>query len=81
MTHKAAYQRILIKVSGEALCAPGGFGLDPAAIEELINELRPVAGLGVQTAIVVGGGNFLRGKTLAQAPYIDRPLKRISGSR
>ncbi len=57
------YRRILLKMSGEALCSQeGGFGLDPAAIGLLADELAQVHnGLGVQLALVVGGGNIFRG--------------------
>lgn len=56
-----AYRRILLKVSGEALCTPGGFGLERAALQRVAGEIAEVAGLGVQVAVVIGGGNFLRG--------------------
>lgn len=56
------YKRILLKLSGELLCAEeGGFGLDAAAIERLADELARVHGFGVQLALVVGGGNIFRG--------------------
>jgi len=57
-----AFPRILLKISGEALCAAeGGYGLDPAAIGQVADELVGVHGLGVQLAVVAGGGNIFRG--------------------
>ena len=57
-----AYRRILLKLSGEALCgADGGFGLDAAVMRALAAELAEVHALGVQIGIVVGGGNIFRG--------------------
>jgi uridylate kinase len=56
------YERILLKLSGEALCgATGGFGLDPATIEAISAELSEVVNSGVQMGIVIGGGNIFRG--------------------
>jgi uridylate kinase len=56
------YQRILLKLSGEALGgAAGGHGLDPDAVHLIARQIVRVAGSGVQVAIVVGGGNILRG--------------------
>ncbi len=64
---------MLIKVSGEALCTSGGFGIDPSAVEAFITELLPVCEMGVQIGLVVGGGNIFRGKKLADAGIIERP--------
>jgi uridylate kinase len=56
------YQRILLKLSGEALCgSTGGFGIDPTVMRETALELAQVHALGVQVGIVVGGGNIFRG--------------------
>jgi uridylate kinase len=56
------YKRILLKLSGEALCgAVGGFGLDPVTIEAISSELADVQRQGVELAIVIGGGNIFRG--------------------
>lgn len=57
---KLKYQRILLKVSGEALADQEGRGVDFAAVDKLITEISPVHDLGVQIAIVLGGGNFWR---------------------
>src|ERR1035437_5109495 len=72
MSDQPKYKRILLKLSGEALCAPGGFGIDAAAMAALAREVRGVTSLGVQLAVVVGGGNFLRGRDLAYNPRVRR---------
>lgn len=55
------YGRILLKLSGEALQGPGGSGIDSGAIELVSEEIKSVHSLGVQTVIVIGGGNIFRG--------------------
>ncbi len=65
------YKRILLKLSGEALAAEQGFGVDNARIHEIAAELKEVQQLGVEIAIVVGGGNFFRG-VAEQAREMDR---------
>jgi len=65
------FKRILLKLSGEALAANQGFGVDTARIYEIAAELADVRSLGVQIAIVVGGGNFFRG-VAEQAREMDR---------
>lgn len=55
------YKRILLKLSGEALAGQQGFGIDPDVIRGIAEEVRDVAGLGVQVALVIGGGNIFRG--------------------
>src|SRR5712675_283055 len=66
-----AFKRILLKLSGEALAANQGFGIDTPRIHEIAAELADVHSLGVQIAIVVGGGNFFRG-VAEQAKHMDR---------
>jgi len=66
----ARYKRILLKVSGEALCQPGALGVDADAIEALVAEIRPLAEMGVQIGLVVGGGNLIRGRALKDNPHI-----------
>jgi uridylate kinase len=66
-----AFKRVLLKLSGEALAARQGFGVDPTRIHEVAAELADVHKLGVQIAIVVGGGNFFRG-VAEQAKDMDR---------
>ncbi|MBI5593023.1 MAG: UMP kinase [Deltaproteobacteria bacterium] len=55
------YKRILLKLSGEALIGNQGFGIDPDMIKYVADEIRSVIDIGVQVAIVVGGGNIFRG--------------------
>ena len=59
------YQRVLLKLSGEALMGPGQFGIDLDTINKIAGEIKDVHELGVEIAIVVGGGNIFRG--LSQA--------------
>ncbi|MCF0106373.1 MAG: UMP kinase [Holdemanella sp.] len=58
------YKRVLLKLSGEAL-AGNGSAFDPAVLERLTREIKEIQELGVELAIVVGGGNFIRGKEMA----------------
>ncbi|MEM7413821.1 MAG: UMP kinase [Myxococcota bacterium] len=62
---KAAYRRLLIKLSGEQLAGDSGFGISPTVIKQLAQELREVHELGVQLGCVIGGGNVIRGITAA----------------
>jgi uridylate kinase len=65
------YKRVLLKLSGEALAADRGFGVDVAKLREISLEILAVRDLGVEVAIVVGGGNFFRG-VAEQARNMDR---------
>ena len=55
------YRRILLKLSGEALMGPGNFGIDPATLAQIADELIDVHSLSVEIALVIGGGNIFRG--------------------
>jgi uridylate kinase len=66
-----AFKRVLLKLSGEALAADKGFGVDTTRIHGIAGEIKDVCKLGVQLAIVVGGGNFFRG-VAEQAKDMDR---------
>src|SRR3954468_7579592 len=66
------YKRILLKISGEGLCREGGFGLDANELQGICEQIAQVARTGVQMAVVVGGGNFVRGETLAAVGHIQR---------
>jgi uridylate kinase len=68
---KAAYRRLLVKLSGEQLAGDRGFGISPTAIEHMAAELRTVAELGVQLGVVIGGGNIIRG-IQAESEGMDR---------
>ncbi|MGD9597341.1 MAG: UMP kinase [Steroidobacteraceae bacterium] len=61
------YARILVKLSGEALLGGADYGIDPAVLKRIALEIRDVANLGVQVAVVIGGGNIFRGAGLARA--------------
>ena len=65
------YKRILLKLSGEALKGDTPYGIDPKTVNEIADQIKDAANLGVQIGIVVGGGNIWRGKT-AEALGIDR---------
>ena len=65
------FKRILLKLSGEALAAGQGFGVDSLRVQEIAAELQEVHALGVRIAVVVGGGNFFRG-VAEQARDMDR---------
>jgi uridylate kinase len=56
------YDRVIIKLSGEALAGPGGWGVDPASLSHVATEVLSVRELGVQVGAVIGGGNYFRGK-------------------
>ena len=58
---KPKYRRVLLKLSGEALMGDRGYGIDPSTVEYMANEIKKVANLGVEIAIVIGGGNIFRG--------------------
>ncbi|HEV2272360.1 MAG TPA: UMP kinase [Steroidobacteraceae bacterium] len=64
---KARYSRILVKLSGEALLGGTDYGIDPAVLKRIAGELQEIVGLGVQLAVVIGGGNIFRGAGLARA--------------
>ncbi|MGH8060210.1 MAG: UMP kinase [Candidatus Entotheonellia bacterium] len=65
------YKRVLLKLSGEALVGKQEFGIDPQVLQDIALEIREVHELGVQTAIVIGGGNIFRG-TAATSYGVDR---------
>jgi uridylate kinase len=66
-----AFKRILLKISGEALAGDKGFGVDTVTIHSIAGEIKEVHELGVEIALVVGGGNFFRG-VAEQARDMDR---------
>jgi uridylate kinase len=69
---QAKFKRILLKISGEGLCKEGGFGLEAGELSGIAEQIADVAKTGVQVAVVVGGGNFVRGETLSAAGHIQR---------
>jgi len=71
VAEKLKYQRVVLKLSGEALAGDKGFGLDFAVIDRLTDEIRDVHRIGVSLGLVVGGGNIFRG-TVASQQGMDR---------
>jgi len=70
----AAYHRVMLKLSGEALMGSQSFGIDERVVAKIAEELREVHDLGVQLAIVVGGGNIIRGLAASH-----RGIERVTG--
>ena len=66
---KPRFQRVLIKLSGEALMGSQSHGIDPAMLQEISRQVKDVHQLGVEVAIVVGGGNMIRGVTVVEAGF------------
>jgi uridylate kinase len=64
---KPAYKRILLKLSGEALMGDDAYGINRATITRIVHEIKEVVDLGVQVAVVIGGGNIFRGVAPAAA--------------
>ncbi|HSQ34128.1 MAG TPA: UMP kinase [Peptostreptococcaceae bacterium] len=60
---KPVYKRVLLKLSGEALAGNKGFGINNDVVNEIAEGIKKVQGIGVEVAVVVGGGNFWRGRT------------------
>jgi len=66
-----AYKRVLLKLSGEALMGESNYGIDPAVASQIAKDVAEIQGMGVETAIVIGGGNIFRG-VAASARGMDR---------
>ena len=69
-----SYKRVLLKLSGEALMGQGSHGIDPRVIQRLAQEIQAVVSQGVQLGLVIGGGNLLRGASLA-----EQGMNRVTG--
>jgi uridylate kinase len=67
MDAKPAYRRILLKLSGEALMGESPYGIDRGTLERIVSEISEVVRMGVETAVVIGGGNIFRGVALGAA--------------
>ena len=65
------YKRVLLKLSGEVLAGGTGFGIDPACVSAMAEEIAEVHAGGIQLGLVIGGGNFFRGVAEA-ARHMDR---------
>ncbi len=68
---RTRYKRILLKISGEVLTGEGDYGIDPAVMQQIAQEIKEVNALGVEIAIVIGGGNIFRG-IAASSKGMDR---------
>ncbi|STY26047.1 uridylate kinase [Legionella taurinensis] len=64
---KLKYKRILLKCSGEALMGKAQFGIDPAVLDRIANDVAELVSMGVEVGLVIGGGNLFRGKALSEA--------------
>src|SRR5580698_4103811 len=71
-TSSPVYKRVLLKISGEGFCPEGGFGIEATQLEVIARECADIVQMGVQLAVVVGGGNFIRGATFAEDGHIPR---------
>ncbi|MCX5635123.1 MAG: UMP kinase [Planctomycetota bacterium] len=69
---KSKYKRVLLKVSGQSFCSPGGFGIDGQQIASIGERIKNICRIGPQVAVVVGGGNFLRGENFSEVSKIPR---------
>lgn len=69
MAKGVKYQRILLKLSGEALMGGGDFGIDPQMLNRVAGEIKDLVNAGVQVGLVIGGGNIFRGAGLAQGGF------------
>jgi uridylate kinase len=69
----ATFRRILVKLSGEALMAPDGYWLDSQILSSLAADLAQATRAGFEIAVVIGGGNIIRGARMSAAGWIDRP--------
>lgn len=69
---ESKYKRVLLKLSGESFCTPGGFGIEGEALESIAERISQLCTLGSEVAIVVGAGNFIRGEAFSQKSRIPR---------
>ena len=69
----AQFRRVLVKLSGEALMAPDGYWLDSQILSALAEDLAQATRAGFEIAVVIGGGNIIRGARMSAAGWIDRP--------
>ncbi|MEN8178983.1 MAG: UMP kinase [Pseudomonadota bacterium] len=76
MAKEVEYQRILLKLSGEALMGDGDFGIDPQMLNRVAGEIKELVDAGVQVGLVIGGGNIFRGAGLAQGGF-----ERVAGDQ
>lgn len=67
MSAEPRFRRVLLKISGEGFCPPGEFGIHAEPLARVAGEIKSVHELGVQVAVVVGGGNFMRGASFSKS--------------
>ena len=79
MNPELKYQRVLLKISGEALAGPAGYGLDGEVLKRIAQEIKQVSQAGVQLGIVCGGGNIFRGMKAAVEQGMDRAMADYMG--
>src|ERR671913_1655580 len=72
MSDGPPYKRVLLKISGEGFCPEGGTGIEGDELNAIARELVDVAKTGIELAVVVGGGNFIRGATFSSEGHIPR---------
>jgi uridylate kinase len=70
-SRRPSYKRVLLKISGEALMGPEGYGISPSVLGQIASEIKETVELGVEMALVVGGGNIFRGVS-SSAQGMDR---------
>jgi len=69
---KGKYERVLLKLSGESFCKPGGFGIDGGSLESIAERISEICKRGPAVSVVVGAGNFLRGESFSKVSKIPR---------
>ena len=67
MSKKSKYKRIVLKLSGEALMGDDSFGVNPDTVNKIVDEIKQAKLLGIEIAVVIGGGNIFRGAALGTA--------------
>jgi len=76
---RLTYKRILLKISGEGLAGPKGFGIGAQALDHVASEIKQAHQFGVQIAVVVGGGNILRGEEFSKNTHIPQATAHYMG--
>ena len=79
MTNKPKYKRVVIKLSGEALQGRGDYGIDYRTCNSIANQIKEIIKLGVEVALVVGGGNIFRGQEGVSKEGMDRSVADYMG--
>jgi uridylate kinase len=73
------YSRVLVKLSGEALMGTAAFGIDPATLSQIAHQIKTVREMGVEVAVVVGGGNYWRGESAARTLGMEAATAHYAG--